>query len=236
MSETRTYLYLIRHGEAISNVEPIIGGMKGDKGLTALGVAQVEALRDRLSVTQEIEADVFISSPLARAYQTAEIIQPVLNQPIIIDDDVQELKVGDADGMHVAVYREKYGLPDFRIDPFRLLAPGGENWPQFMLRVSRTINRITREYVGKRIVIVCHGGFIDGSMITFLHLSSFSVPPVEFHTLNTSITQWDCHHEEGQPPHWRLIRYNDAIHIHTVGRSPHVNWNSVPLPENLDGE
>ena len=33
-----THLYLIRHGEAVSNVEPIIGGMRGDTGLSPLGV------------------------------------------------------------------------------------------------------------------------------------------------------------------------------------------------------
>ena len=32
-----TDLYLIRHGEAVANVEPIIGGMRGDVGLTELG-------------------------------------------------------------------------------------------------------------------------------------------------------------------------------------------------------
>ena len=35
-----TELYLIRHGEAVANVEPIIGGMRGDTGLTDLGREQ----------------------------------------------------------------------------------------------------------------------------------------------------------------------------------------------------
>ena len=33
-----TELYLIRHGESVANVEPIIGGMRGDAGLTDRGV------------------------------------------------------------------------------------------------------------------------------------------------------------------------------------------------------
>src|SRR5215469_1024439 len=115
-----THLYLIRHGEAIANIEPIIGGMKGDAGLTPHGIKQAEALRDRLFASGEIEADTLISSTLARARQTAEIIAPALGDlPIILDDDVQVMRGGEADGMHVADFRAKYGEPNFRLEPFR---------------------------------------------------------------------------------------------------------------------
>jgi hypothetical protein len=32
-----TELYLVRHGESVANVRPVIGGMRGDAGLTDLG-------------------------------------------------------------------------------------------------------------------------------------------------------------------------------------------------------
>jgi len=47
VTQIQTHLYLIRHGEAVSNVEPIIGGLRGDGGLTPRGVAQATRLRDR---------------------------------------------------------------------------------------------------------------------------------------------------------------------------------------------
>ncbi|NCC33746.1 MAG: histidine phosphatase family protein, partial [Chloroflexia bacterium] len=93
-----TQLYLIRHGEAWANVQPILAGMQGDKGLTPRGVKQAERLRDRLA-HGELQADVLIASTLPRARQTAEIIQPALGLPIILDDEVQELRLGEADGM-----------------------------------------------------------------------------------------------------------------------------------------
>lgn len=43
-----TQLYLIRHGEAVANVEPIIGGMRGDAGLTDRGREQADLLEQRL--------------------------------------------------------------------------------------------------------------------------------------------------------------------------------------------
>ena len=98
-NQSLTNLYLVRHGEAFSNVEPIIGGMHGDKGLTPLGIKQAEKLRDRLAATGEIPADVLIGSTLPRARQTTEIIAPALGLPIIWDDDVQEMNPGEADGM-----------------------------------------------------------------------------------------------------------------------------------------
>lgn len=44
-----THLYLIRHGESVANVKPIVAGMKGDVGLTERGIEQAKRLRDRLS-------------------------------------------------------------------------------------------------------------------------------------------------------------------------------------------
>ncbi|HEV2405559.1 MAG TPA: histidine phosphatase family protein, partial [Ktedonobacterales bacterium] len=153
-----THLYLIRHGEAVCNVDRTAptAGMKGDLGLTALGRQQAEHLRDRLAATGEIEADVFIASTLPRARETAEIIAPAIGQPIIWDDAMQELNVGEIDGVP---WREIAAtVPDFRSEPFRPIAPSGENWPQFILRVAAAFERIVREHEGKTIVVVCHGG------------------------------------------------------------------------------
>ncbi|MCA1667135.1 MAG: histidine phosphatase family protein, partial [Thermomicrobia bacterium] len=131
-----THLYLIRHGEAVANVEPIMGGMRGDTGLTPLGVQQAEALRDRLAESGEIAADVLIASTLPRAQQTAEIIAPALGLPIVGEDDVQEMRVGEADALRLDEFARRYGVPDFARDPYRPLATGGESWAQFLLRVG----------------------------------------------------------------------------------------------------
>jgi len=224
-----THLYLIRHGEAVSNVEPIIGGMQGDSGLTPLGVAQAEALRDRLLATREIAADVLIASTLPRARQTAEIIYPAFGDiPFLLDDDLHELRPGEADGMHVADFKAKYGTPDFRREPFKPLSPGGENWPQFMLRVVMTIRGIVAEHENKTIVAVCHGGVIDGSLITASGMSLLAIPPLDFFTLNTSITHWEFRSFEDETARWRLHSYNDATHIRAIGRNDHVRWRDIP--------
>ena len=222
-----TQLFLIRHGEAVSNVQPIVGGMRGDTGLTPRGVAQAERLRDRLASTGEIAADVLISSTLPRARETAEIIAPALGLPIIWDDDVQEMRPGVADGMSLDEFRERFGIPSTEREPFRPLAPGGENWGRFMLRVATALDRIARQHRDKSVVIVCHGGVIEGSFVYFFGLNSLAGLPVRFNTHNTSITHWK-HDPPGDPsPRWRLMRYNDDAHLRGMDIETPVAWRDL---------
>jgi 2,3-bisphosphoglycerate-dependent phosphoglycerate mutase len=224
-----THLYLIRHGEAVSNVQPIVGGMRGDTGLTPRGVAQAERLRDRLASTGAIAADVLVSSTLPRARETAEIIAPALGLPILWDDDVQEMRPGVADGMSLDEFREKFGIPSTAREPFRPLAPGGENWPQFMLRVATALDRIARQYRDKSVVIVCHGGVIEGSFVYFFGLNSFAGLPVRFNTHNTSITHWTQVSPGDPSARWRLMCYNDDAHLQGLG-DPSGRRPGTPLP------
>ena len=214
-----TDLYLIRHGE----MNPIKDFMRDD-GLSPLGRLQAERLRDRLAATQEIKADVLITSTFPRALQTAEIIAPALDLVPLPDDDIQEIRPGEAYGLPVKEFREKYQEIDFEENPFRALAPGAESWAQFMLRVGTALDRITREHAGKTIVLVCHGGVIDGSFLFFFRMSSLSVPPVYEHTRNTSITHWRQITSERRGRYWRLIKYNDVFHLHDIGTSARIPW------------
>ncbi len=222
-----THLYLIRHGEAVVNVKPIIGGIRGDAGLTDHGKLQAERLRDRLAATHEIAADVLIGSTLLRARQTAEIIAPALGLPITWDDEVQELRVGEADGMTLSEAWAQFGVPDFHNYPLRPISPGGENWGQFMLRVASAITRITHEHAGKTIVLVCHGGVIDGTFLYFTGANTLALPPIEFHTQNTSITHWHWHTVD-RVPRWRLMMYNDITHLRGIGTHEGIRWSSIP--------
>ncbi|HEV7129244.1 MAG TPA: histidine phosphatase family protein [Ktedonobacterales bacterium] len=208
-----THLYLIRHGESFANVAPIVGGMRGDKGLTPRGVTQAERLRDRLAASGELQADVLIASTLPRARQTAEIIAPALDLPIVFDDAVQELRPGIADGLTLDQLRERYGRVDFEADPYRPLSPGGESWAFFLVRVATALTHIATEHAGQTIVIVCHGGVIDGSFQCFAGMNLVTARAVDFATENTSITHWQWRAAHGRPPRWRLMGYNDAAHL-----------------------
>ena len=218
-----TDLYLIRHGEALGAVHNIIG----DTALSPLGIRQSEHLRDRLAATGEIAADVLISSTLVRARETAEILAPAFGLPIVFDDEVQELRDGLAEGMHIKEYRAKYGEVNFRETPFRLVAPDGENWGQFVLRAGTALDRILHQYDGKTIVIVCHGGVIGVSFLYFFGMGTFQYPQAGFDTDNTSITHWAKRSSSGRPSRWRLACYNDDMHLRDIRSTARIPWRAI---------
>ncbi|HEY6286932.1 MAG TPA: histidine phosphatase family protein, partial [Ktedonobacteraceae bacterium] len=218
-----TDLYLIRHGEALGAVHHIIG----DTALSPLGILQAERLRDRLAATGEITADALISSTFKRARQTAEIIAPALGLPILFDDEVQELRDGVSEGMHEEEYRARYSEVNFRETPFRQVAPGGENWGQFVLRAATALDRIIRKNEGTTIVIVCHGGIIGASFLYFLGIGSLQYPQAGFDTDNTSITHWARRSFNSRPTRWRLKCYNDDMHLRDIQSTARIPWKAI---------
>jgi len=218
-----TNLYLIRHGEAVANVTHVVGGMQGDTGLTPLGVAQAERLRDRLAHTGEIVADVLVASSLPRARQTAEILAPALALAVSLDDDLQEIRPGEADGLPMGEAMVRYAVPDFEREPERPLSPGGECFQDLALRVGRALDRIARAHAGRTIVIVTHGGVIDCAFIHFFGLAP-THPPAQLSTNHTSITHWQHRPRWNDTPAWHLIAYNDSIHLRDLDRTVRIPW------------
>ena len=135
-----TELYLIRHGESVANVEPIIAGMRGDMGLTDRGREQGRLLEQRLRA-EELRADQLYTSTLPRALQTAEYVARALQLPVQPDDDLHEVRPGEADGMTVDEWRTRYLSPGQSAvhDPFQAVSPGGESWAAFLARAGAAL-------------------------------------------------------------------------------------------------
>ncbi|MPZ22336.1 MAG: histidine phosphatase family protein [Dehalococcoidia bacterium] len=223
-----TQIYLIRHAQSRPNVEPIIGGMKGDTGLTDVGRLQAARLGERLQ-GGDIAPDFLYSSTLPRAKETVEYVGSALGLPVEFDDDLQELRPGECDGMTWDDYVARYGRYDFR-NPYRPMSPGGEAWADFLVRVGRTLTRMRIEHEGKTIVAVTHGGFIDGAVYQFMGVGN--TYGIGFRTLNASITHWQYGPGDyGRPPRWVLASYNDAAHIGDLLTPPEP---AVPLPTEDD--
>ena len=96
-------VYLVRHGECQPNLLKIYNTV--DEDLNDTGIKQAEELRDDVA---KIDYDVIISSPLVRAYHTAEIIN-VHHKEIIIDDRLREREVGNLAGKPNSIFdREEF--------------------------------------------------------------------------------------------------------------------------------
>ena len=96
-------IYLVRHGEVISNALKHYNEDSDD--LTELGIKQAEELREKIKT---IEIDAIFCSPLLRAKHTASIINEN-HKPIIYDDRIKERNVGDLAGRPLTVTnRDEY--------------------------------------------------------------------------------------------------------------------------------
>ncbi len=158
-----TRLVLIRHGESNVTVRRVIGGHRTCDGLSPLGVLQTERLAARWAESDELVADVLISSHFPRARQTAEILRPALGLGAVeVDPAFGEHDPGpDIDGLSFDDYVERFGTPDWNGDPHTEIFPGGETTAEFHLRVGAAVTRLVRAREDSSIVIVCHGGVID---------------------------------------------------------------------------
>lgn len=204
-----TRLVLIRHGESQVTVRRVIGGPRTCSGLSDLGRAQAERLRERLANTGELAgAAAVISSEYPRAVETAAIIAPALERAVTRDARFGEHDPGpDCDGMSFEEFVDRHGMPDWTADPHGVTFPGGETVAAFHFRVGEALSAAVAGHAGTTIVVVCHGGVIDAAFRFLLRLPA--VGGFDLHTRNTSLTEF----VRSRPGRWQLIRYNDAAHL-----------------------
>ena len=88
-------LILIRHGETIWNKEGRVQGLS-DIELSDVGLNQARKLA--LSI-QDLNIKAIYSSPVKRAYQTAQIINEIHNAPIFLEPGLVEMDQGDFEGL-----------------------------------------------------------------------------------------------------------------------------------------
>jgi broad specificity phosphatase PhoE len=158
-----TRLYLIRHAD-VENPHKLLYGHLDGFQLSALGRAQAEALGDRLR-----SADVkrIVHSPLARAVETANLINSRLVPPAILESDA---------ALREAEFsRYLQGLPYWQI-PLRRplwfvhkakrgLLPGDEAVDQLGGRVIEVMRRLAREHPGDAMAIVSHADPLQAAWI-----------------------------------------------------------------------
>ena len=98
-------LFLFRHGETDWNREGRLQGHT-DTPLNATGLAQAEALVDRL---RPHGLDAVVSSDLARAWTTGRIVAEGLGVPLILEPGLREAQIGEAEGLFWPEVKSRFG-------------------------------------------------------------------------------------------------------------------------------
>jgi broad specificity phosphatase PhoE len=140
-----TTILLARHGETDWNRD---GRWQGwaDPPLNETGRAQARALAAQLRSTP---FDAVYSSDLRRAQETAEIVAAPHRVPVIADPGLREIDIGSWSGLTRSELEERF--PDGE-------RPDGETREQHVARVLAAVERIARANIGRRILVVSHGG------------------------------------------------------------------------------
>lgn len=209
----KTRIVLVRHGEAQSAVDRVIGGHKGCTGLSDLGRRQAAALRDRWATSGAMtEATALYASALPRAIETATILGPAVGSGalgVISDCDLCEVHPGDElDGRPSAEAADRWQV--LASDIYGVTGAVGEHesWAAFVFRVNRRLLRIAHDHPGEMVVVACHGGVVDAS---FRGLGGHGVSErLTAEVQNTSVTEWAS---VRRAPGWALVRFNDAAHL-----------------------
>ena len=121
------------------------------------GLRQAEELSQKLV---DIEFDVIVSSPMARAYKTAETVSASHpTTPLVVMKNFAERGVGVFEGLTKGEAKEQH--PElFNRWCTRQLddAPtGGETIRQFENRIISGLDELKTRYADKTVLLVCHG-------------------------------------------------------------------------------
>lgn len=159
-------IYLVRHGETEWNASLRYQGHT-DVPLSEQGRQQADLLGKRLAA---LEIEVFYSSDLVRAYDTARIISHYHNQDIKILPEFRELNFGQWEGMSINEIKGKYPeeIKQFWEMPLLTRIPGGETLDEMVKRTVTALKTIVESHSKGNIVLVSHGGVIRSIVGTVL--------------------------------------------------------------------
>jgi broad specificity phosphatase PhoE len=157
-------IFIVRHGQTDLNARGIVQGKGVNHSLNDLGRSQAQAF---YQAYKHLNPDIMYSSTLKRAQETLDPFQPH-NIPHIIDEDLDEISWGKAEGVG--------GLSDTSDEFFKLMnewdsgnihhkIEGGESPYELQQRQLRFIEKL-RQSSAKKILIATHGRFIRAFMCT----------------------------------------------------------------------
>jgi broad specificity phosphatase PhoE len=202
---THTRLYLIRHAD-VENPHRVLYGHLDGFQLSALGRVQAAAVGERLR-PEDIRR--IVHSPLARAVETAELINEKLARPAILESD-PELREAEFS-------RYLQGLPYWQVPLLRPLwfvhkakrgiVPGDESIDRMGGRILAVARRLAREHPGETAAIVSHADPLNAAWILL-----------------------DARPHNEREMYRKTVDKAGMLQLEMEGETP-VSWEYIPPPE-----
>ncbi len=155
-------IYLIRHGQTNWNVAGRIQGST-DTDLNEDGLLQAKELSRQITEESYGITKIY-SSPLKRAYQTAQIIGEALDDEVIVMNNFSEMNFGKWEGLNWNQVKRDYAeeYTQWRHNRRYTSLPEGESYQETLVRVVEGLRQISQEQGGEagNIAVVTHSAVI----------------------------------------------------------------------------
>lgn len=181
-----TRICLVRHGLTEYNHLRKLQG-SSDIPLNAEGEYQAECAAEKL---KDEPFDTIVSSPLGRAYRTAEIINQHHHLPIHTMEELKEQHFGTLEGSHIDHIIEKY--PNGEL-------PGAETFSALSARAEKAIKHIHEQFEGQYVLLTAHSRTIKSILALFSD---------EIDMLRTKLDNCSLSHIEFIDSEWHVHAYN----------------------------
>jgi broad specificity phosphatase PhoE len=149
-----TSIYLVRHGQTAWNKEEIFRG-RTDVPLDETGLKQAELAAEYF---KGMKIHGIFSSPLARAWMTAQKIGQPLSLNVQPLEGIIDLSYGKWEGHPLQEIErtdsERYR--QWREEPHRVRLPGGESLDEARIRSMAALEGVIQKHPDKTLVLVSH--------------------------------------------------------------------------------
>ena len=188
-------IYLIRHGETVSNAARIL--QFPDTPLSERGREQARRLGERM---REVPLTRIVTSDYARAHDTAGAVAATTGAPLMVEPLLRERHLGDHRGTPFSELAVDVFAPDYH-------PPNGESWPRFHARVRdawEAVQRIAESLDGD-FAVVTHA-LVCASLVSHCVPVPEPLRPAAIRFGNTAVS-----HIDGPP--WAVSLLDCTAHL-----------------------
>jgi isoleucyl-tRNA synthetase len=151
MGGPQNQYWVMRHGEAESNVQHLLDSSHGEYDLTPKGEHDVERAARSL---KDQGIDLVIASDYLRTQETAHMVAKTLGVPVVsYDKRLREFNFGSLSGRSVKELKPYLPTSSERM---ATRVPHGESIHDLRTRVWHLLDELEHEYKGRRILLVSH--------------------------------------------------------------------------------
>jgi broad specificity phosphatase PhoE len=157
-AEANTCVLLLRHGETQETAARRYPSLR-DLPLSPRGRLQAEALAGAL---RAVHFEAVFASPSQRARETAAPLAAQRQLELQVVPELCEMGFGQLGGLSLeeAALTFPAALRSWLDNPFEVTLPEGEPFLDFVGRVRRVRQRLSREWAGRTVAVVSHGGVV----------------------------------------------------------------------------